>query len=718
MAVPDPAPFIYAEGAPQARHRESLGDLLRLCEGGGVPERGVRAASLAEDLQVPFARRAAAVLDWSLDMLAQPRDALTFHEQPAEETLGRQKRLVEVLWKTLVSGGPASSVDATRVRFCFYVLENVEAVVRAVNHLLQLHRRPCDGGVMGALCDGGAPRRFVTESGKTDLDRALQYVLDHCAKKRYRQLNGVVYRERKVCIGGVTYGTRSWEPAIVDPQRPVEERSSVRSLVYSLCRKELNQDAWRVVARSVDPVVKYLVESNDPDFPFLQRHYHLLGFRGGILDVSSREAACVYIPYDIVMETLDPDLNVGKYFDMELDERWLDVAAESGWWDIPTPHFQHILEYQNGSRRSSAVSGQARASLERAVEGFRERALSSLRVGSERSAREAVRSEAARLAAQLDVEDDGEDDDGRFPMEAQRWLYVFLGRLLFPLGTFDNWQVVPFVKGVAGSGKSCLIHAAKSMFEPEDVGVLSSTMLERNFGLSALAFKRVWFCFEVKKHMDLPAAEFQSMISGEHLCVPIKNQMARVVKWSAPGFMVGNDTPEWRDSQGSIRRRLAPFSFDRAVSEQDSRPDLLERVMGELGALIVKAVTAYKEEALRDSRADIWARLGCYFHEQRRAMLLQSDPLVKLIWDETQFELARRDGPSDAEGFETPWEVFEDAYTAQWRRMRGSGTMDYLTEERYSVPFRDAGLKRVLRRSTGEDGVERAEYVVAGIRKR
>lgn len=725
---PDPAPFIYAESAPRERHLSSLDELVRLCEGSPCEERRIRGATLPVDLAVPHAERVHKLVDWALDMMAQPMGALTYHESLAGETLNRLKRLVGVLWKTLVSGGPSNSVVATRIRFCSYVVDNLKALAVALNNLEALHIKPCEVGVMGQISDlAKEPIPFNQIEGSGDLDRAIRFVLESCARLRYRQLGGVVYRERKTRIRGVVYGTRSWEPAIVDAQRPVEEQTTVRSLVYSLCRKETRSDLCRVVMTRVEQVVKYLTESNDPDFPFLQRHYHLLGFRGGILDISSRESACTYIPYDVVVDHLDPDLNVGKYFDLDLKDEWLDLAAEGNWWDIPTPHFQHILDYQNNrsalgaesTRTTAHRAGRQRETLERALGDFGERAASALRDRDATAACEVVRAEAARLISRLRVPAEEKEREGKLPRDAQRWVYIFLGRLLFPLGAFDNWQVVPFVKGVAGSGKSCLIHAARAMFEPEDVGVLSSTMFERNFGLSALAFKRVWFCFEVKKHMDLPAAEFQSMISGEHLCVPVKNQTARVVKWTAPGFMVGNDTPEWRDSQGSIRRRLAPFSFDYAVAEQDSRPDLLERVLDELGALIVKVVTAYKEEALKDTRADIWARLGCYFHEQRRAMQLQSDPLVGLIWDETQFELAIRDGtPEDARSFVTPWELFESAYAARWRAMRGSGTVDHLSEDRYSPAFRDAGLTRRLERVTGADGIDRPEWVILGLRKR
>lgn len=41
----------------------------------------------------------------------------------------------------------------------------------------------------------------------------------------------------------------------------------------------------------------------------------------------------------------------------------------------------------------------------------------------------------------------------RFPQEVIDWMYVLIGRLLYPLNERDGWQVIPFLKGQAGSGK-------------------------------------------------------------------------------------------------------------------------------------------------------------------------------------------------------------------------------------------------------------------------
>ena len=44
-------------------------------------------------------------------------------------------------------------------------------------------------------------------------------------------------------------------------------------------------------------------------------------------------------------------------------------------------------------------------------------------------------------------------DYQRFDQDVCTWLYVMLGRLLYPLNELDSWQVIPFFKGAAASGK-------------------------------------------------------------------------------------------------------------------------------------------------------------------------------------------------------------------------------------------------------------------------
>ena len=67
-------------------------------------------------------------------------------------------------------------------------------------------------------------------------------------------------------------------------------------------------------------------------------------------------------------------------------------------------------------------------------------------------------------------------------------MYALLGRLLYEVGQRDNWQVLLFVKGMAGSGKSTIAKLIRNCYPSHLVGTLGSKM-EETFGLSAIADK-------------------------------------------------------------------------------------------------------------------------------------------------------------------------------------------------------------------------------------
>lgn len=59
------------------------------------------------------------------------------------------------------------------------------------------------------------------------------------------------------------------------------------------------------------------------------------------------------------------------------------------------------------------------------------------------------------------------------------------GRMFYDVNERDTWQVIPFLKGVAGTGKSFIINILLSIFDPKDVGILSNNV-EEQFGLAPL----------------------------------------------------------------------------------------------------------------------------------------------------------------------------------------------------------------------------------------
>ena len=123
-------------------------------------------------------------------------------------------------------------------------------------------------------------------------------------------------------------------------------------------------------------------------------------------------------------------------------------------------------------------------------------------------------------------------------------LEIAIGRLFFPVG-YDNWQIALFLKGLAETGKSTIIEIILAMFQSDDIAILAANM-EAKFGLEPAHDKRLFACPDMPRDMarTLDQATLQSMISGENVPVPIKNQKAKPkVRWVAHLLFGSNYLP-------------------------------------------------------------------------------------------------------------------------------------------------------------------------------
>lgn len=199
----------------------------------------------------------------------------------------------------------------------------------------------------------------------------------------------------------------------------------------------------------------------------------------------------------------------------------------------------------------------------------------------------------------------------KFAPDVSRWMYVFIGRLMFELNDMDRWQVIPFLKGCAATGKSTILtQVCKRLYDAHDVGVLSNN-IEKKFGLSAFATKYLFIAPEVRDDMGLDQAEFQSMVSGEDMCVARKNLTASQMEWKVPGILAGNQVPSWRDTAGSIVRRLVVFSFTQQPPELDTT--LGQKLALEMPAIVQKCARAYLEAVRNVGKSNLRSVLPEYF---------------------------------------------------------------------------------------------------------
>lgn len=125
--------------------------------------------------------------------------------------------------------------------------------------------------------------------------------------------------------------THAWKPVF-----------PLQRFVYKMIDKNTNYEQWCNLTSSRDSVrsvLSYLSNSEDPEFPLLSPDRHLFAFRNGLYFAKQN----TFYPYDTAPQSADKV--AVKYFDAYFDYQEY-FSENTDWYDIPTPHFQSILDYQ------------------------------------------------------------------------------------------------------------------------------------------------------------------------------------------------------------------------------------------------------------------------------------------------------------------------------------------------------------------------------------
>ena len=211
-------------------------------------------------------------------------------------------------------------------------------------------------------------------------------------------------------------------------------------------------------------------------------------------------------------------------------------------------------------------------------------------------------------------------------------LHVMLGRLLFPVGALDNWQVMPVLIGAAGTGKSLVLEVAKAMFSVRAVAIINGSA-ERVFGLEGKVDKEVILGLEMPREMSevLHPTLLQSMVSGEAMCIPRKGRVAlEVPHWSVPMALASNHWPDYLDSAGALARRIIPFFFRQDVKEPDTT--LLRRILAsELPAIVRKVLHAYMAAVHEHKDRAFFSWCPEELKDARQEMQLQTDYVRRFL---------------------------------------------------------------------------------------
>lgn len=226
---------------------------------------------------------------------------------------------------------------------------------------------------------------------------------------------------------------------------------------------------------------------------------------------------------------------------------------------------------------------------------------------------------------------EGYDDEDTARHEIISWIKALIGRCLFDVGHKDKWQIMLFFYGFAGTGKGLLMQIISRIYDRVHIGDMDEN-LDPKFGLTDLIGKFVALSFEIGLDFKLPMATFNSMVSGETVVVNTKNaRHATSLKWTAPIVMAGNVLPNWRDLSDSLSRRIVPVMFMKPVRPEDCDPNLMTKLVAELGSFVIVVSRAYERclEVVGDN--GFWDECPQYFRDCNREVMASKKPLVAFI---------------------------------------------------------------------------------------
>jgi phage/plasmid-associated DNA primase len=284
--------------------------------------------------------------------------------------------------------------------------------------------------------------------------------------------------------------------------------------------------------------------------------------------------------------------------------------------------------------------------------------------------------------------------------------YILIGRLLYDVGDKDDWQVIPFFKGFAMTGKSTILkYIVKNFYEAADVGILSNECADK-FPVENLHDKKVFISLDINEKFSLPQMTFQSMISGEDVSIMRKHKVPLDIEWIVPGAMAGNEFFGYKDNGGSIGRRIILFEFMNALTNAQLDNNLAHKIKSEIAVILMKCNMAYHCASRDWPRQNIWANLPKYFHLNRAYLLEQTNSLLEFL-------------NSDLICFGSEEFIHKDEFVQSYMnycKEHGLKTKKF-NKDYYSSPFAIAGNKNdskitVKRNPTISNIKRRGNYVV------
>lgn len=488
------------------------------------------------------------------------------------------------------------------------ILESITHLENSMYFIFSLQNNMLDGEAEITLSSSNNLLAFQKEdfSKNTHLQNLLVYLAHQLKIDKYRRSNGECYKREPTEKG---HDSHTWKMVCT-----LEEYIHSKTMMVST-----KFDMWQNLTHgsgNMKAAVEYLSTCQDLFFTDIVKNRHVFAFENGIyfacpdidkIDRTSNNYSKefgsykdMFIPFEGPKAIHIPNsVTASKYFKAHLDETIFEKIFEDA--------FETTEEKKEKERDNDKDTEDVGGAEKEEYDPF-----------------DIIKKSCKAFAHIMNYQE--------WPEDVQRWLCIFIGRCLYDVGQLDNWQVIPFMYGQAGTGKSTIInYIVKLFYEDADVSVLSNNM-QKTFGLDTIADKKLFVAPEVKESFNLEQSEFQSMVSGEAMSLSIKFKNPKnIPRWKVPGFMAGNEVPGYKDTAGSIPRRMAVFMFNKRIKKEDGNTMLPQELKRELPQIMVACNKLYLQEVERNGTKDIWSILPQYFAESRDTIAGATNALISFF---------------------------------------------------------------------------------------
>ena len=393
--------------------------------------------------------------------------------------------------------------------------------------------------------------------------------------EKLRKKDGFCWEEIKTLDG---YSTQAYKNVC-----------AVKAYIVKKCDRFLDPENWQILtsANSKNMLLDIehtLSEVHDIDFPEVVLDRYKFSFANGIfmikepLDMEYNEKTgetdikytCNFYPYSESNNRLKgPDSSTSSA--KYFKEDFIEYDKDMDWYDIPTPHLQSVLDYQFNHRKDSE--------------------------------------------------------------EICRIIYALIGRMLYDRDDLENWEIISFIQGMGGTGKSTISkYVLKQFYEIAQIAELDNK-LEKQFGLGPLAMKHPYITIgdELDEKCQLDLTQFLKMVSGETITAAVKGKAPIYLEWPCHLWFSGNRLPPWEDKGGALSRRIVTIFFKRMVRSQDKDMNLGKKIKKELPNIMLKCVRSYLELANEHSSEEFWNFCPTYFNETRKELQQISNIMYKFM---------------------------------------------------------------------------------------